>query len=72
MKSSFATVVSAAPSTTAALPSSWPATPYGGGVAEILRSEVPVLRDLGLSADWQLVRGDEAFFRVTKAIHNGL
>jgi trehalose synthase len=48
------------------------ATPYGGGVAEILRSEVPVLRDLGLSADWQLVRGDEAFFRVTKAIHNGL
>src|SRR5919106_1795958 len=48
------------------------ATPYGGGVAEILRSEVPVLRDLGLAADWQLVRGDEAFFRVTKAIHNGL
>jgi trehalose synthase len=48
------------------------ATPYGGGVAEILRSEVPVLRGLGLSADWQLVRGDEAFFRVTKAIHNGL
>ena len=29
------------------------ATPYGGGVAEILRSEVPLLRDLGLRADWQ-------------------
>ncbi len=48
------------------------ATPYGGGVAEILRSEVPLLRDLGLLADWKLITGDETFFRVTKAIHNGL
>jgi trehalose synthase len=48
------------------------ATPYGGGVAEILRSEVPLLRDLGLAADWKLITGDDAFFSVTKAIHNGL
>jgi trehalose synthase len=48
------------------------ATPYGGGVAEILRSEVPLLRDLGLVADWKLITGDEAFFSVTKAMHNGL
>ena len=48
------------------------ATPYGGGVAEILRSEVPLLRDLGLQADWKLITGDDAFFSVTKAIHNGL
>jgi trehalose synthase len=48
------------------------ATPYGGGVAEILRSEIPLLRDLGLAADWKLISGDDAFFRVTKAIHNGL
>src|SRR5436190_20933301 len=48
------------------------ATPYGGGVAEILRSEVPLLRDLGLVAEWQLITGDDAFFSVTKAIHNGL
>lgn len=48
------------------------ATPYGGGVAEILRSEIPLLRDLGLVADWKLITGDDAFFRVTKAIHNGL
>jgi trehalose synthase len=41
-------------------------------VAEILRSEIPLLRDLGISADWQLVRGNETFFRVTKTIHNGL
>ena len=48
------------------------ATPYGGGVAEILRSEVPLLRDLGLVVEWRLIRGDERFFDVTKAIHNGL
>jgi trehalose synthase len=48
------------------------ATPYGGGVAEILRSEVPLLRDLGLRADWKLITGDEAFFSITKSIHNGL
>ncbi len=48
------------------------ATPYGGGVAEILRSEIPLLRDLGLMPEWRLIRGDERFFEVTKAIHNGL
>jgi trehalose synthase len=48
------------------------ATPYGGGVAEILRSKVPLLRDLGIVADWKLIRGDESFFSVTKAIHDGL
>src|SRR5690348_924862 len=48
------------------------ATPYAGGVAEILRSEVPLLRDLGLAADWKLITGDESFFSVTKAMHNGL
>ena len=35
------------------------ATPYGGGVAEILRSEIPLLRDLGLVADWKLISGDD-------------
>ncbi len=48
------------------------ATPYGGGVSELLRSEVPLLNDLGLRAEWKAIGGDEAFFRVTKAIHNGL
>ncbi len=48
------------------------ATPYGGGVAEILRSEIPLLRDLGIVADWKLITGDEKFFSVTKTIHNGL
>jgi trehalose synthase len=47
------------------------ATPYGG-VAEILRSEVPLLRDLGIAADWKIVTGDETFFSVTKTMHNAL
>src|SRR5918997_3575978 len=48
------------------------ATPYGGGVAEILRSEVPLLRDLGLAADWKIITGDKHFFAVTKTMHNAL
>ncbi len=48
------------------------ATPYGGGVAEILRAEIPLLRDLGLEVDWRIITGGEAFFRTTKALHNGL
>ena len=45
------------------------ATPYGGGVAEILRSEVPLLRDLGIGADWKIITGDRDFFSVTKTMH---
>ena len=48
------------------------ATPYGGGVAEMLRSEVPLLRDLGIAADWKLITGDRRFFDVTKRLHNGM
>jgi trehalose synthase len=48
------------------------ATPNGGGVAEILRSMVPLLRDLGLVASWQTIVAEPAFFAVTKAIHNAL
>jgi trehalose synthase len=48
------------------------ATPYGGGVSELLRSVVPLLNDQGLVADWRIISGDEPFFQVTKAIHNGL
>jgi trehalose synthase len=48
------------------------ATPYGGGVSELLRSVVPLLNDLGVIADWRIISGDEAFFEATKAIHNAL
>ena len=48
------------------------ATPYGGGVSELLRSAIPLLNDLGLAADWRIIRGEPDFFEATKAIHNGL
>ncbi len=48
------------------------ATPYGGGVSELLRSVVPLLNDLGVSAEWRIISGSEPFFQVTKSIHNGL
>jgi trehalose synthase len=48
------------------------ATAYGGGVSELLRSSVPLLRDLGLTVDWQVIGGSEDFFRATKALHNAL
>jgi trehalose synthase len=48
------------------------ATPYGGGVSELLRSTIPILNNLGLTAHWKTITGDERFFKVTKKIHNGL
>jgi len=48
------------------------ATSFGGGVAEILSSEIPLLRNLGLKADWKIISADESFFSVTKQIHNGI
>lgn len=48
------------------------ATAYGGGVAEILASMVPLMRDLGMAADWKIISGTDEFFGVTKAMHNAL
>lgn len=48
------------------------ATAYGGGVAEILASLVPLMRDLGILADWKTISGTDDFFKVTKAMHNAL
>ena len=48
------------------------ATPYGGGVSELLRSAVPIMNDLGLVTEWKTISGDDRFFQVTKKIHNGL
>jgi trehalose synthase len=47
-------------------------TPVGGGVAEILTRMVPLLRELGVEASWDVIKGDAAFFHVTKAFHNAL
>jgi trehalose synthase len=48
------------------------ATAYGGGVAELLSTHVPLLRDLGIEAEWQVIHGSDEFFAVTKAVHNAL
>ncbi len=47
-------------------------TSAGGGVAEILFWMVPLMVELGIDARWEVIRGTEDFFLVTKAIHNGL
>jgi len=47
-------------------------TSVGGGVAEILTRMVPLLRDLGVETAWDVIKGDQAFFNVTKAFHNTL
>lgn len=47
-------------------------TSYGGGVAELLLSLVGLERALGLEVEWRTLAGDEAFFAVTKQMHNAL
>ena len=48
------------------------ATAFGGGVAEILYTLVPLMNDVGLETEWRVIQGHDEFFDVTKAIHNGL
>ena len=47
-------------------------TAVGGGVAEILTRMVPLLQSLGVRARWDVIKGGEKFFEVTKKIHNAL
>ena len=48
------------------------ATAFGGGVAEINYTLVPLMGDAGLEVEWRIIRGAEEFYNVTKAIHNAL
>jgi trehalose synthase len=48
------------------------ATAYGGGVAEILHTLVPLMRDVGLDCEWHVIYGREEFYNVTKMMHNSL
>ncbi len=47
-------------------------TRAGGGVAEILQRMIPILKELGIDARWEVITGDEKFFDITKKIHNAL
>jgi trehalose synthase len=48
------------------------ATAFGGGVAEILYTLVPLMVDVGLDCEWQVIYGREEFFNATKVMHNAL
>lgn len=48
------------------------ATAFGGGVAELLSSVVPLMSDLGMDCEWRVLDAPPEFFQVTKKIHNAL
>src|SRR5438445_1441880 len=48
------------------------ATAFGGGVSEILYTLIPLMIDVGLDANWQVIYGREEFFNATKVMHNAL
>ena len=48
------------------------ATAFGGGVAEILHTLVPLTSDAGLPAERQVVTAPSEFYKVTRSFHNGL
>ncbi len=47
-------------------------TSVGGGVAERLSRMVPMLKELGVDARWDFIKGGERFFEATKKFHNAL
>ena len=47
-------------------------TAHGGGVAELLSTQVALLNDLGIDTDWVVIEGTPDFFAVTKTVHNAL
>ena len=46
--------------------------PSAAGVSEILYTLIPLMNDVGIEAEWQVMLGREEFFNVTKRIHNAL
>lgn len=48
------------------------ATPKGGGVAEILKALVPLMRSQDIKTEWYTIPPKKDFFDVTKKVHNAL
>lgn len=48
------------------------ATAFGGGVAEIMYTLIPLMNDVGIDTDWLIIHGEDEFFDVTKLLHNTL
>lgn len=47
-------------------------TAFGGGVAELLFTQVALLQDLGIETTWAVLDGSDEYYAVTKAVHNAL
>lgn len=47
-------------------------TPRGGGVAEVLKNLVPLMKGVGIKAEWYTIPPRNNFFKITKEIHNAL
>jgi trehalose synthase len=45
-------------------------TAQGGGVAEMLFSQLPFINSLDIKEEWKVIRGNERFFECTKKLHN--
>lgn len=48
------------------------ATAFGGGVAEIMYTLMPLMKDAGLDPHWGIIHGHDEFYDVTKLLHNTL
>jgi trehalose synthase len=48
------------------------ASAFGGGVAEMLHTLVPLMRSVGLHAEWRVISGSNAFFNVMKSMRSAL
>lgn len=47
-------------------------TRTGGGVAEILQRLIPLKKELGIDASWEVIKGNSEFYLCTKKMHNSL
>jgi trehalose synthase len=48
------------------------ATAFGGGVSEILYTLIPLMNDVGIDTQWEVMLGREEFYNATKRLHNAL
>ena len=44
-------------------------TAAGGGVAELLGGEIPILQAMGVNADWRLIHGTRLFSKSTSSLN---
>lgn len=47
-------------------------SPFGTAVSELLTAVVPLLRDLGIEAEWQFVAGDAELNQAARKLYDGL